>query len=161
MTRGEKALFDMISSIENYNGIHVNMKLSLFDSLVKSVILYGCEIWGFFEAKQLDTFYLRFLKHTLYVRKTTPTCFVYKECNVYLLYITRISRIINYWIKILSLDESSTIKILYNIALDLNEHSTTLQVIGSLKLKIPYLNMVLDMYGLIKSMQLTLIFFLF
>ena len=123
LTRGEKALFDMISSIENYNDIHVNMKLSLFDSLVKSVILYGCEIWGFCEAKQLDTFYLRFLKHTLYVRKTTPTCFVYKECNVYPLYITRIFRIINYWIKIVSLDESSPIKILYNIALDLNEHS--------------------------------------
>lgn len=122
-TRGEKALFDMISSIENFKDMYVNMKLSLFESLVKPVILYGCEIWGFCEAKKLETFYLRFLKHTLYVRKTTPTCFVYRECNVYPLYITRLLRIIKYWLKIVSLDESSPIRSLYNIALDLNEHS--------------------------------------
>ena len=93
-TRGEKALFDMISSIENFKDMYVNMKLSLFESLVKPVILYGCEIWGFCKAKRLDTFYLRFLKHNLYVRKTTPTCFVYRECNVYPLYITRLLRMI-------------------------------------------------------------------
>ena len=32
-------------------------------------------------------------------------------------------RIIKYWLKIVSLDESSPIRSLYNIALDLNEHS--------------------------------------
>ena len=38
LTRGEKALFDMISSIENFKDTYVNMKLPLFESLVKSVI---------------------------------------------------------------------------------------------------------------------------
>ena len=120
--RGTKAFFDMISSIQNYNDMQFQMKLDLFDSLVKSVICYGCEIWGFSEAKKLDTMYLRFLKQTLCVRKTVPTCFVYKECDVYPLYITRLFRIINYWLKIISLDEHSPLKTVYNIALELNEN---------------------------------------
>ena len=100
LARGEKALFDMMSSINDYNDMTFDMKLSLYDSLVKSVICYGCEIWGFCEAKRLETFYLRFLKYTLNVRKSIPTCFIYRECNVYPLHIIRIQRIINIGLKL-------------------------------------------------------------
>ena len=119
--RGEKAFFDMTSSIEHFFDMQIKMKLELFDSLVKSVLCYACELWGFSEAKRHDTIYLRFLKHTLCVRKTTPSCFIYKECMVYPLYVIRLLRIIKYWLKIISLDDLSPIKILYNTALELNE----------------------------------------
>ena len=125
LTRGEKALFDMKSSIENFNIMQFDMKMSLFDSLVKSVICYGCEIWGFCEAKRLDTFYLSFLKSTLGVRKTTPTCYIYKECKTYPLHITRTLRIIKFWIKIVLLDDLTPAKLLYNTALELSENSET------------------------------------
>ena len=113
----------MKSSIDNYNDMQFDMKLNLFDSLVKSVICYGCEIWGFCEAKKLEIFYLKFLKLTLNVRKTTPTCFIYRECNVCTLFVTRVLRIVKYWIKVVSLNEQSPVKILYNTALELNEVS--------------------------------------
>ena len=89
-------MFNMISSIDNFSTMFPKMKISLFNSLVKSVICYGCEIWGFSEAKKLDTLYLKFLKQTLKVRKSTPNSFIYKECDVLPLYVTRIFRIINY-----------------------------------------------------------------
>ena len=123
--RAERALNDMKASTQNFNDLEFNMKISLFDSLVKSVVLYGCEIWGFCEAKKHETFYLKFLKHTLNVKINTPNCFVYRECNVTPLHIIRTLRIIKYWIKIVSLDYFSSLKILYNTVLELNENSAT------------------------------------
>ena len=125
LTRGEKALFDMKSSIENFNVMQFDMKMNLFDSLVKSVICYACELWGFCEAKRLETFHLSFLKSILGVRKTTPTCYIYKECKTYPLYITRILRIIKFWIKIVLLDDLSPIKLIYNTAMELDEKLET------------------------------------
>ena len=50
--QGHKALFNMTSSIDNFATMHPKMKISLFDSLVSSVLSYGCEIWGFSEANK-------------------------------------------------------------------------------------------------------------
>ena len=47
------------------------------------------------------------------------SCFVYNECSIYPLFITRIIRIMNYWLKILSLDDYSPVKRIYNISLEL------------------------------------------
>ena len=118
--RGERALFDMLSSIKCFNDMKVCMKIDLFDSLVKSVLCYGCEIWGFSDAKSHEAIHLRYLKNILCVRKSTPNCFIYRECNVYPLYILRILRIIKYWLKIISLNDFSPVKNLYNTALELN-----------------------------------------
>ena len=112
--QGKKGLFNMTSSIDNFAIIHPKMKASLFDSLVSSVLSYGCEIWGFSEAKKIETLHLKFLKHTLRVRKTTPNCYVYKELNVLPLQIRRIFRIVKYWLKIISLDDRNPVNSLYN-----------------------------------------------
>ena len=90
------------------------MKIDLFNSLVKSVLCYSCELWGFNEAKRHETIHLRFLKNILCVRKNIPSSFVYNECHVYPLYVTRTFRIINYWLKIMSLDEHNPVKIMYS-----------------------------------------------
>ena len=96
------------------------MKIELFNSLVKSVLCYSCEYLGFNEAKRHETIYLRFLKNILCVRKNIPSSFVYSECHVYPLYITRTFRIINYWLKIMSLDEQNPVKIMYSIILNIS-----------------------------------------
>ena len=41
------------------------------------------------------------------------------------LYVTRILRIIKYWLKIINLDDHSPVKILYHTALELNEKDDT------------------------------------
>ena len=123
--RGEKALFDMTSSIVDFKNMQFKMKIDLFNSLVKSVLCYGCEVWGFSEAKKHETIHLKFLKQTLCVRKNVPSCYVYNECRIYPLYITRIIRIVNYWLKILSLDELSPVRKIYDISLELNKVENT------------------------------------
>ena len=112
--------------INDFDNLQFKMKLSLFDSLVKSVLCYGCEIWGFCEAKNHEIFYLQFLKNTLNVRKTTPNCFIYKECNSIPLYLTRLLRMVKFWLKIISLNNMSPAKLLYNTALEMSINSESI-----------------------------------
>ena len=120
--QGQRALFNMFSSIDNFDKMYFSMQISLFNSLVTSVLCYACEIWGFAEAKKIETLHLRFLKIVLKVKKSTPTCVIYKECNVYPLYLTRIFRIIKYWIKIVKLNDNDPLKILYLTSLSVDEY---------------------------------------
>ena len=49
--KGQGALFKMISNVVDFDSMYPNVQLSLFNSLVASVLSYGCEVWGFAEAK--------------------------------------------------------------------------------------------------------------
>ena len=122
--QGQRALFSLYANIIDFESMFINMQFSLFDSLITSVLLYGCEIWGFAEAKKIETFHLSFLKHSLKVKKSTPNSFVYQECNRHPLYINRILRIIGYWLKIIALDENDPLKILYYTTIDVNKNDS-------------------------------------
>ena len=61
-----------------------------------------------------------------YVRKTTPNCFIYKECNSIPLYLTRLLRMVKFWLKIISLNNMSPAKLLYNTALEMSINSESI-----------------------------------
>ena len=118
--QGQRALFNMYSSVDNFNSMYINMQMSLFQSLNASVLSYGCEIWGFAEAKKVELLQLKFLKQILKVRKSTPSCIIYRECNVYPLQLVRLFRIIGYWLKIIKLDVNDPRRIIYDTSLILH-----------------------------------------
>ena len=70
--------------------------------------------------KKIETVHLKFLKMILKVRKTTPNCIIYKECNVYPLHLTRLFRLINFWLKIIRLNDDNALKMLYHNSLIIN-----------------------------------------
>lgn len=121
--QGKRALFNLFSSIENFDSMYVNMQLSMFHSLVVPVLCYASEIWGFAEAKKVETVHLKFLKMILKVKKTTPSCIVYKELNVYPLYLTRLFRVINFWLKIIKLKDDDALKMLYLSSLIIHDNT--------------------------------------
>ena len=94
-------------------------KLSLFDTLVSSVLSYSSEVWGFSEAKKIETLHLQYLKMLLGVRKTTPTCIIYKETNRYPLILRRYFRVLKYWLKILKTSEDNPVRKIYNNLLNI------------------------------------------
>ena len=122
--QGQRALFNLYANVIDFETMFINMQFSLFDSLISSVLLYGCEIWGFAEAKKIETFHLSFLKHSLKVKKSTPNSFVYQECNRHPLYLNRIFRIIGYWLKLIALDNNDPLKLLYYSTLDMNKNDS-------------------------------------
>ena len=102
------------------------MQLSLFHSLVNPILCYASEVWGYAEAKKVEVVQLKFLKMILKVRKNTPSCIVYRECQVYPLYLSRLFRLIKYWLKIIDLNENDPIKILYKTTLMINGNTASI-----------------------------------
>ena len=41
----------------------IKTKLSLFDSMVVPILLYGAEVWGVYNFKEVDKLHIRFLKY--------------------------------------------------------------------------------------------------
>ena len=115
--QGNRALFCLKQIIHNNSEIMPNTQLILYNSLVVPVISYGCEIWGFIEADPLEKIHLSFLKSILGVKKSTPSCSVYKELNVTKLQCSRLTRILKFWLKVIKLPNNDPVKIIYDLLL--------------------------------------------
>ena len=121
-----RAMFSLKCIFQKYKYLSPKIQLSLFNSMIKPILTYGCEIWGAQQAKILDVVHLKFLKYILGVRQSTPSSYVYGELGEYPLYIERHVRMINYWLKVISLPDSSLAKTMYNVLLnDLSNNPTT------------------------------------
>ena len=99
------ALFQILKEVET----PVNIMLNLFDSLVASILNYGCESWGFLNAECIERIHRKFLKHILHVKISTNNYAVYKELGRYPLIIERQVRIIKYWFKLVDSSNSNCI----------------------------------------------------
>ena len=55
----------------------VKTKLALFDSFVMPIILYGAEVWGIYDIKNIDRIHIKFCKAILGVKQQTPNSAIY------------------------------------------------------------------------------------
>ena len=94
-----KAVLD--AHLRKHKNMPVDMIFLLFDTLVRPILLFNCEIWGIKISKELELFHLKFKKSILGVKATTNTCLVYIETGRYPLYITIYKLIIKYWLKLI------------------------------------------------------------
>lgn len=94
-------------SLENVEIItypfHVT-KLDIFEKVVKSIIFYGCEAWGFNKLPLLERLHLIF---------STPKYMVYGELGRYPIAINVKVRMVFFWAKLLSQETKISSK-LYN-----------------------------------------------
>ena len=74
--------------------------LQLFDTLISSVLMYACELWGFSECITLERVQTQFLKTQLQLKLTTNDCMVHVLSNHIPLIYVRYYRIIKYWVKL-------------------------------------------------------------
>lgn len=80
--------------------LDIKTKLQLFNSMVVPILLYGSEIWGVYNFKEVDKLHIRFLKYLLGVRKQTPNMAIYGELGIFPLSIVAKERALKYWLKI-------------------------------------------------------------
>ena len=115
LAQAKRALFGLNTFLVNNKEISPHIKLSIFNSVVTPILTYGSEVWGYKNCDKMDVFYLGFLKYVLGVKKSTPNCTVYSEMGTESLFIKRVIRVIKYWLKILKLDCTNPVKIVYDI----------------------------------------------
>ena len=69
--QGRKAMFSLRSKVKRFVNINSVAYCDLFDKMVMTVLSYGCEIWGFYPAKELDQVHKDFCKSILKVKWST------------------------------------------------------------------------------------------
>ena len=74
-----------------------DIALDLFDKLVSTILLYGCEIWGVTDYVKLEQVHLKFCKSMLKLRKGTTSNMVYGETGRFPLSIDISIRMISFW----------------------------------------------------------------
>ena len=97
--KGLKAMHNLLETIKETK-MHVNIMFHLFDSLVASVLSYGCEIWGFSNAQCIERVHRKFCKRISNVKLSTNNYALYTELGRHPLFIERQLRIIKYWFKL-------------------------------------------------------------
>ncbi len=79
VNQGLRALHSMKYYLLNARFLSPKTKLSIFDTLVKSVLLYSSPVWGFINTKKIEQIHLKFCKEILQLRISTPDVMVYGE----------------------------------------------------------------------------------
>ncbi|MCG8049041.1 MAG: reverse transcriptase family protein, partial [Candidatus Thiodiazotropha endolucinida] len=108
-------LFSTIRKIQ----IPFKMLLQLFDTYVKSILSYSCEVWGFLSADRCERVHRKYLKRILGVKISTNNLALYGETGRFPLFLDRHVRILKYWLKIARSDYNNCIvKAMYTCLLD-------------------------------------------
>ena len=69
----------MIKYLNNVVSISPRHYLQLFDKLVRPILQYSCEVWGFAHAQVIERLHLHFCKRILGVKKSTQNDFAYGD----------------------------------------------------------------------------------
>lgn len=102
-------LFSLFNQVE----LPISEKCRLFDTLVGSILNYSAEVIGSVEAKDIELIHTKFCRWILHVRKSTNLTGLYGELGRVPFVVTRKIRMLNYWIKLLKLDETAIPKKIY------------------------------------------------
>ena len=102
-------LFALFNQIE----LSISEKCRLFDTLVGSILNYHAEVIGLYEAKDIELIHTKFCRWILHVRKSTNLTGLYGELGRVPFIVIRKIRMINYWIKLLSLGENTVPRKIY------------------------------------------------
>ena len=79
------------------------------------ILNYGCEVWGFHMANNIERVYTQYCKNMLSVKRSTHNNCVYGELGRFPLFVGRCFRIIKYWFKIIESQDHKYVNIVYNI----------------------------------------------
>ena len=100
--------------LRKHKHMPVNVIFDLFDTLIKPILLYACEVWGITMGNDIEQLHLSFMKTVLGVKSSTNTCLIYTETGRFPLYICIYKQIIKYWLKLTSTSEHRFIVIAYH-----------------------------------------------
>ena len=125
--QGVKAIFKINKYLNNFVSVSLRHYLELFDKLVRPILRYDGEVWGFANASAIERLHLRFCKRILGVKTSTQNDFVYGELGRTQLRTHRLFNIIKYCFKVTCSSDTKYVRIVYNMMLDDLQRRPTIQ----------------------------------
>ena len=110
--QAKKATFSLITKIKQLN-LTFETSIELFERLIIPVLLYGSEIWGYENPKQLQTMVNNVMRKFLRLHKSTPMCMINGELGLKEISEYIENRMMNFWFQVETGEESKISTILY------------------------------------------------
>jgi exonuclease III len=95
-TQGTKAMYVILSKAQKLC-LPIDIQLQLFDAMIKPILLYSSEVWGYQSLEPVEKVHRKFLKHILKVNSSTASCMVYGETGSFPLEVFVNQRMVCYW----------------------------------------------------------------
>jgi hypothetical protein len=123
INKGRGAMYAMIRRCHELELHNVHIKIRLFDSLVRPIVSYGCEVWGpsfmasgkcladFGLRKNLEVLHKRFLKRCLGVRDSVADVVLMHELRRVPLSVGILKQVLNFRKRICGRDDEDLVKI--------------------------------------------------
>lgn len=126
LTQAKRALFSIVAKSRRLC-LPIDIQLHLFDTCIMPILLYGCEIWGFSNIKDIEIFHNQFCKRILNVGKNTINNMVLGELGRFKIEKQVKSRMLNFWARLISSKNTKICIALYHKMKELfdsNEHKS-------------------------------------
>ena len=121
--QARRALFSLKNKCNDLD-LPIDIEIELFDQMITPILLYGSEVWGHEDTSIVENFHMKFCKKTLGVHKYTPNSMVLKELNRKRIAVKIDNRMLNYWLKVATDDDSKLTKTMYHLLMNMHERTT-------------------------------------
>ena len=85
-----------------------------FDSVIEPILLYGCDVWGFEDVKDIERVHLKFCKIMLGLSQYTTSAMIYGELGRVPLSVTIKTRIVAFWHRLITSPVSKLSSAMYD-----------------------------------------------
>ena len=116
ITKATKGLHSLRASFREKH-IPLDCQLEICQKTIEPILLYGAEVWGFENLAPLETFQLKYLKHMLGVRPSTPTYMTLGEAGKVPISVKIKQQMIMFWKRLMTGSHDKISFILYQIML--------------------------------------------
>ena len=96
-----KAFSSIFRYQKNFGRFHSKDMFRMFDTIIKPILCYGSEIWGYEFAINIEKVQVKFCKRYCCLSLNTADFFVLAECGRLPLCITYMSDCVKYWLRLL------------------------------------------------------------
>ena len=96
-----KAFSSIFRYQTNFGRFHSKDMFRMFDTMIKPILCYGSEIWGYEFAINIEKVQVKFCKRYCCLSLNTADIFVLGECGRLPLCITYMSNCVKYWLRLL------------------------------------------------------------
>lgn len=116
--QARKAQIVLDLHLKRHSSLSLEHSIMLFDTFIKPILKYNCEVWGYSTCELIDKYVLSFLRNHLRVKGTTNSSMVYMETGYYPISLEIKKCMLKYWIKLISSEENS---LLYSTYKDMTD----------------------------------------
>ena len=113
IAQAKRASFSLVARIRKLS-LPIDIQINLFDTCILPILLYGSEVWGFSNLKNVEVFQNQFFKHALKLHTKTPNAFVLGEVGKFKIEKYIKQRMLNFWINVSTGKATKISTILYN-----------------------------------------------